>query len=216
MPLFHSHSTNISPIANLNAGGDRARNTTQSAYSSSYDMIRTPILNRCQSCRNCKLGTVVEFQPGQKPTVLCPVRVTDPPRQTVSGFRTSLQLKRTVHPVHTRPAGGSPGPVADTNQYIFQWCNFDTSAYTVDINFSHIMYLLWYEVNNNYSEQCWRCKRWASCAFCHWLAADSRLKMFAESLTYQPWRGWYDRVSSIQSSPVHQLLYLSIYQMWLT
>ena len=74
--LFHSHSTNISQIANLIAGDERAHKIGQSAYSSCHDTIRTQILNCGQSGRNRTIGTAVRFQPGQKPAGLCPVRVT--------------------------------------------------------------------------------------------------------------------------------------------
>jgi hypothetical protein len=74
--LFHSHSTNISQIANLIAGGERAHQLGQSAYSSCHDTIRTQILNCGQSGRNHTIGTAVRFQTGQKPAGICPVRVT--------------------------------------------------------------------------------------------------------------------------------------------
>jgi len=67
---------NISRNANLKARGERAAKTAHSMYCSCYNMIRTQILNCSQSGRNCKVGTAVQFQPSQKPTVLCPVRVT--------------------------------------------------------------------------------------------------------------------------------------------
>jgi len=68
-PLFHSHSTNISRIANLNPGGERAHRTAQSAYSSCHDMIRTQILNWRQSCRNRNMELQSRFNPAKKPRV---------------------------------------------------------------------------------------------------------------------------------------------------
>jgi len=50
------------------------------------DTIRTRILNWSQRSRNRMIGTAVPFQPGQIPAILCPVRVTNPPRQSGSGF----------------------------------------------------------------------------------------------------------------------------------
>jgi hypothetical protein len=67
---------NISRMTNLNAGGARARKTAQCVYSLCHDTIRTQILNCSQSGRNHKFGTAVQFQHGQKPTVLCWVWVT--------------------------------------------------------------------------------------------------------------------------------------------
>ena len=55
LPLYHSHSTNISRIANLDVGGERAARTAQSTYWSCPDMIRTQILNWSESCRNSKM-----------------------------------------------------------------------------------------------------------------------------------------------------------------
>jgi len=119
LPLFHSHSTNISLIASLNAGGERARKTGQSAYSTCYDTIRTQILHCSQSCRNCKVGTAVQFQPGQKHTVLCPVRATKLRGHTGSGFWTGLEPNWTVYPAQTRIAGGLLRPVANTTHGSF-------------------------------------------------------------------------------------------------
>jgi len=61
----------------------------------------------------------------------------------------------------------------------------------------------------------WR-NRWALCVLCHLSLADSRMKTFAESTSYQPWSARYDIVSSIQSRPVHQSLCLSICRIYLT
>jgi len=43
----------------------------------------------------------------------------------------------------------------------------------------------------------WRRKRWALRVLRHLSVADSRLKTFAESISYQPWSARYDSVSSI-------------------
>ena len=114
MPKFHSPSTNISWITNLNFGAERACKTAQSAYSSCPDKIRTQILNCSQRSRNSTVGTVVQFQPGQIPTVQCPVRVTTPARQSGSAFWMGLDQDGTGYPVQTRTAGRLPGPVANT------------------------------------------------------------------------------------------------------
>jgi len=73
--FLHSHSTNISRITNVKAGGEGAAKTAQSTYWSCYNMIRTQILNWSQSCRNHKVGIAVRFQPSQNGTLSCPVRV---------------------------------------------------------------------------------------------------------------------------------------------
>ena len=85
LPLFNNHSTNISRIAHSNSGGESAAKPDQSTYWPSYDAIRTQILDWSQSCRNRIVGTAVRSQLGQKPTVLCLVRVTIPPRYSRSG-----------------------------------------------------------------------------------------------------------------------------------
>ena len=78
LALFQSHWMNISWIANAKVGGKRAAKSAQSTYWLCYDTIRTWILNWCQSCRNHKVGTAVQIQPGQKPTILYAVWVTTP------------------------------------------------------------------------------------------------------------------------------------------
>jgi hypothetical protein len=113
-PLFHSHSTRIRRIVYLKAGSERAPKTGHSTYSWCYNMIRTQILNWSQSCRNREVGTAVRFQPGQKPTVLCPVRVTTRQAKSGSGFWPGLEPNRTEPLIKTRTAGGLPGPVANT------------------------------------------------------------------------------------------------------
>ena len=75
-PMFYNHSTNISRIANLKAGSERAVRTGRSTYWSRHDRITTPILNWSPSCRNRKVGTAGRFQPCLKITGLCPVQVT--------------------------------------------------------------------------------------------------------------------------------------------
>ena len=113
-PSFHSHLMNISPIANLNVGGERGANTAQCTYWSCHDTIRTHILNWSQSCRNRILGTAVRFQPGQIPAVLCPGRVTTRQDKSCSGFWPVLEPNQTEPQVITRTAGGLPGPIANT------------------------------------------------------------------------------------------------------
>jgi len=114
-PFFHSHSTNISRIANLNAGGERAHNSAQSTYRSCYSTIRAHILNWSQSCWNCKSGTAVRFQPREILSVLCPGRVTIHRDTSGSGFWPGLDMDQTEPPVKTRTAGRLPGPIANTN-----------------------------------------------------------------------------------------------------
>jgi len=53
--FFHSHSTNISRIANRNARGERAARTAQFTYWSYHDMIRTQISSLSQRFRNHKM-----------------------------------------------------------------------------------------------------------------------------------------------------------------
>jgi len=96
MVLFHSDFTNIGQITNLKAGGERAHETAQFTYWPYHNTIITQILNWSQRCRNRIFGTAGRFQPGQKPTVLCPVRVTTPPRQHWSGFWPGLEPNRTA------------------------------------------------------------------------------------------------------------------------
>jgi hypothetical protein len=67
--LFDSDSTNIGPIANLNAGGERAGNTGQSRSRTCHDTIRTQIINWSEAWRNFKAGTAGRVQPGQKARV---------------------------------------------------------------------------------------------------------------------------------------------------
>jgi len=66
-------------------GGDGAVRAAQSMYWSCHDTIRTRLLHWSQSCRKCKVDIVVQFQPGQRHTVLCAVRVIKPPRHCPSG-----------------------------------------------------------------------------------------------------------------------------------
>ena len=93
--FFHSHSMNISQIANLNAGGERAHNSAQSTYWSYYSTIRTHILNWSQNFRNCKFGTTVWFQPGQIPVVLCPGLATTRQVKSGAGFCPGLEPNKT-------------------------------------------------------------------------------------------------------------------------
>jgi hypothetical protein len=115
-PCFDSHTTKTSRIANLKAGSERAPKTAQSRYWTCYNTIRTQILNWSQSSRNRNVGTAVRFQPGQKPMVLCPVRVTTRQDKSGSGIWPGLEPNRTEPPVKTRTAGGLPGPVANTKR----------------------------------------------------------------------------------------------------
>jgi len=82
--------------------------------------MRTQILHWRQRCRNCKVGTAVQFQPGRKPSGLCPVRVTNPPRQSGSGFWLGNEPNRTEPPAKNWTAGGLPRPVANTTSKYFQ------------------------------------------------------------------------------------------------
>jgi len=107
---------NVSRIANLKAGGERAPETAQSTYWSCYNTTRTQILNWSQSCRNQRVWTVVRFQPGQKPTVLWRVRVTTCQDKSRVGFWTGLEPNRTDYPVQIQSAGGLPRPIAHSHK----------------------------------------------------------------------------------------------------
>jgi len=75
-PVFHSHSTNISRIANLKAGGARVTNAAQFTYWSCHDTIRTQILNWSQSCRNRKMKPRSGSNPSPNPVGTPGPRVT--------------------------------------------------------------------------------------------------------------------------------------------
>jgi len=122
--LFPSYSMNISRITNVIAGGEVARTTAQTANSSCHDMIRTQILNCSQSCMNRIVGTTVQFQPGQNPTILCLVQVTTPPGPSGSGFWTGLELNRTIYRVQTRNAGVLPRPITNTTDNAHAQLNY--------------------------------------------------------------------------------------------
>ena len=107
MALFHSNSANIGLIANRKAGGERAHISAQSTYWTCHDTIRTQILNWSQMCRNRIVWTAVRFEPGQKPTVLCLVWETTPPRQSRSGFWPGVEPNRT-EPNRTEPNRTEP------------------------------------------------------------------------------------------------------------
>src|SRR5882757_6970394 len=76
--------------------------------------MRTQILNWRQRCRTRKVGSVVRFQFGLKTAGLCPVRVTNPPRQSGSGFWPGNVPNRVEPPAINRTAGWLPGPIANT------------------------------------------------------------------------------------------------------
>jgi hypothetical protein len=80
-------------------------------------MMRTQMLNWRQRCRNRKVGTAVRFQPGLKTVGLCPVRVTNPPRQSGSDFWPGNDPNRTEPPAKKRTAAGLHGPVANTSSW---------------------------------------------------------------------------------------------------
>jgi hypothetical protein len=82
---YFSDSMNIGLIENQKAGGDRSHKWVQSMYWPCHDMIRTVILNLSPRCQNFIVGTVVPFQHGKKPMVLCSVRQWTPPRETGLG-----------------------------------------------------------------------------------------------------------------------------------
>jgi len=114
---------NIGRITILKVGGERAHKTAQFTYWPYHDTIRTQILYWSQRCGNRIFGTTVRFQPGQKPTVLCPVRVTNPPRHSGSGFWPGLAQNWTEPPANNRTAGGLPRPVANTSlQRVWWFC----------------------------------------------------------------------------------------------
>lgn len=106
---------NIGPIANLSEGGERADKTAQFTYWPCHDTIRTEILHWNQRCGNCIFRTAVRFQPGQKPTVQCPVWVSTPARQSGSGFWPGLELNWTELLAKNQSAGGLPGSVTNNS-----------------------------------------------------------------------------------------------------
>jgi hypothetical protein len=59
-------------------------------------------------------GPAVRFLPGQKTQGFGPVRVTNLPKQSGSGFWPGNEPNRTEPPAKNRTAGGFPGPVANT------------------------------------------------------------------------------------------------------
>jgi len=123
--FFHSHSTNISRIANRIMGGERAARTAQSIYWSCHDTMRTQIHNWRQRCRNCKVWTTVRFQSGGKSAGIYPVRVTNPPRHSGSGFWPGFEPNQTELQAKNRTAGELPGPVGNTKPSSTQtlsWC----------------------------------------------------------------------------------------------
>jgi hypothetical protein len=115
LPVFHSHSTNISQIANRKAGGELAARSEQSTYWLCHDTMRTEILIWRQKCRYCKVAHAVRFQPGRNTTGLCLVWVTNPPKQILSGFGSGLEPNRTKPRTKNWTAGGFPGHVGNTN-----------------------------------------------------------------------------------------------------
>ena len=104
----------ISRIANFNAGGERGAKADQFTYWLWHDTIKTQILNWSEKGRNHMIASVVRFQPGQIPAVLCPVRVTNPARQSGSGFWPGLEPNQNKPLVKTLTAGGLPRPIANT------------------------------------------------------------------------------------------------------
>jgi len=122
LPLFHSYSTYISQIVNLDCWGENAHKTAQCAYLSCHDTIRTQNLNSSQSRWNFKAGTAVWFQPSQKLTVLCPVWVITPTRPSWWIFWPCPEPNRIVFPDQIRIAGGLPGRVANTT-HLHSLCN---------------------------------------------------------------------------------------------
>jgi len=89
-------------------------------------MIRTQILNWCQSCRNRKVGTAVRFQPGQKPTVICPVRVTT--RQDIAGRVFGRVWNRTEPIIRSKPGplAGYPDPLLTL--HLSRWREMSTGS----------------------------------------------------------------------------------------
>jgi len=67
--LFHCDSTNIDLIANLKAGGGRARKTAQSTYSSCHDMLRSQILDWSGIFSNRKMEPRSGYNPANEPPV---------------------------------------------------------------------------------------------------------------------------------------------------
>jgi len=106
LPLFHSHSMNVNRIAILDAGGERAPKTTQSAYSSCHDPIRTHTLNWGQSWGNRKMEPRSGYSPAKKPRVY--VQSVEPTRQDRAVW-VAWQLQawpRAVGSVPTRTEAG--------------------------------------------------------------------------------------------------------------
>ena len=83
MLFFHSNSMNIGAIANLKAGGGRARKTAQSTYSSCHDKLGSQIINCSKSCRNLKMEQRCRYNPANKPWVY--VWSWSQPRQDKAG-----------------------------------------------------------------------------------------------------------------------------------
>ena len=114
--VFHRYSTYIFLIANLIAGSEIAPKTAQFGYSSWHDTIRTQIFNWRQSRWNRNDGTPGKFQPGQKPPVLRPIRVTTRRSLSRSVFGKSLAVHWTTFLVQTRTTDYLPGPNANTHE----------------------------------------------------------------------------------------------------
>jgi len=115
-------------------------------YWSCRSTIRTHLPNSSQSCRNCKFGTAVRFQPGQRPAVLCLGRVTTCQDHSGSGFWPVLEPNRTEPQVKTRTAGGLPGPVAnniyDSIQHLLKCYFLLFGCQSHRFSSSHIILLL--------------------------------------------------------------------------
>jgi len=91
-----------------------------------------------------------------------------PPRRSGSGFWTVLEPNRTVIPVHTRTAGGSPGLVADTRS--------STSTVEQHSGWNDLVSSEWdqhfYFVSSSWLRFRWSLLQWVGC---DWIAGMERI-----------------------------------------
>jgi hypothetical protein len=139
---------NIGRISIPNAGGEIGHKIAQFTHWPYHDTIWTQILNWSQRCGSLIFRTAVRFQPGPKPTVLCPVRVTKAPRQGGSGFWLGLEPNQTKPPAILRTTGGLPGLVANTTcQALFRhpWNSFCFVVVTFSVQYTWTSIAAWIE-----------------------------------------------------------------------
>lgn len=115
LPLVHNHTITISWIANMNGRGKRATNAEQCMYWPCNDTMKTSIRKLRQRCGIHIFGTAVQFQPGQMPTVLRLVWVTNLPRWHESCFWPDLEPKWNEWLTNAMTDGGLTGPITKTS-----------------------------------------------------------------------------------------------------